>query len=621
MPMTLLAGTVDNGYKIDNWKYEAHVTKDNVWNIKETMTVTYLSERHGIFRYIPRNFYISHVTNGGTAEYKYHAVISDVNVKSYKFIKEEDNEDQSNLIIKIGDKDKLVTGTHTYEISYTITVPDDRFEASDYIYTCLLGDGVNTTIGKFEFALHFDKPLPAETEHTLRMFSGKWTSTGNDLHIEFKSTKNSISGSAVDIEPFNAITIRAELKNGYWEEPYTVGCSTFYIFFIISVVLFLVIMYYFVRNRRRKPLTVIEYSAPDDISSAEVGVIIDDSVDLSDLTSLIVWFASKGYLKIREIEGIKHIFSKDEIDIELTKLKPLPKDAPDYQKKFWNVFFKDTDTVLLSKLGKRNAAITEALNALQKHFTGERSLQKTNYVCLLLIFAFFVTGSIAINGASSVSVFDDTLAPCTLIIWTIPAFITAITRMYLSRYDMIRSLSSRLRQYGIIIALGLMSVGLFAQGIYEENNSYISREVLTGIIVAGWIIALLAGRVMKDSQYRLEKMSLLLGFREFIEKSELPMLKAQVDETPSYFYDVLPYAMVFGLTNKWVKAFKGIDIHTPSWYEGTGNAMTSYMIADHLSNAVSQHINSTIQASSHAPSSSSGGHAGGGCGGGGCGSW
>ena len=39
----------------------------------------------------------------------------------------------------------------------------------------------------------------------------------------------------------------------------------------------------------------------------------------------------------------------------------------------------------------------------------------------------------------------------------------------------------------------------------------------------------------------------LLGLRKFIEESELPRIRALAAENPEYFYDVLPYASVFGL--------------------------------------------------------------------------
>jgi len=623
IPFSLFAGEVDNGYKINSWTYEATIHKNNVWDVKEVMNVTFLEDRHGIYRYIPRHFTIINNVNGESAEYNYESVIENVNVEGFEFNLSDNDDNQENLIIRIGSENETLTGDCTYVITYQIQVPDDRYSASDFIYTSVLGPDCNTTINNFDFTLNFDKNLPSETLDALRVFSGEWGSTDNDLELDVYVSENSIYGSAINIDPFNGITLRAEIQDGYWEDAHSETSTTMYIFFGLSVLFFLIVIYFFLKNSRKKPLTVIEYSAPDGISSAEVGVIIDNSADLSDLTSLIVWFASKGYLKIREIEGKKHLIGKNEIDIELTKLKNLPKDAPKYQKKFWNIFFEKEDTVLLSALGDRHKDIQEAQQALQNEFNGKRSLQSTNYKCLFSILGFFFCGMLFFNGASSVCTLDsDMIIYCT-VFWAAPALIATILRMILSSYDMITTTFKKFLQYAAIIFCCLVNIFVLVC-FYNEYDSFASLDLLMSVTIGGWIIALFGARICHDSKYRLEKMSLLLGFREFIEKSELPMLKAQVDENPSYFFDVLPYAMVFDLTDKWVKKFKEIDIQNPDWYEGS-SALTSYMLADHISHAVSNQISKSINVSSHdtTPSSSSsgGGFSGGGVGGGGCGSW
>jgi len=58
----------------------------------------------------------------------------------------------------------------------------------------------------------------------------------------------------------------------------------------------------------------------------------------------------------------------------------------------------------------------------------------------------------------------------------------------------------------------------------------------------------------------------ILGFKDFIRLAELDRLKKLVFENPAYFYDVLPYAYVFGLSNMWAKTFDGIDLEPPMWY-------------------------------------------------------
>ena len=46
-------------------------------------------------------------------------------------------------------------------------------------------------------------------------------------------------------------------------------------------------------------------------------------------------------------------------------------------------------------------------------------------------------------------------------------------------------------------------------------------------------------------------------------KEKLEML---VNENPTYFYDILPYTYVLGVSNKWIKKFESINVNPPTWY-------------------------------------------------------
>ena len=41
-----------------------------------------------------------------------------------------------------------------------------------------------------------------------------------------------------------------------------------------------------------------------------------------------------------------------------------------------------------------------------------------------------------------------------------------------------------------------------------------------------------------------------------------------MEEDPSYFYNILPYAYVMGLTDKWIKAVENIAVPPADWYDG-----------------------------------------------------
>ena len=112
------------------------------------------------------------------------------------------------------------------------------------------------------------------------------------------------------------------------------------------------------------------------------------------------------------------------------------------------------------------------------------------------------------------------------------------------------------------------------------------------------------------------------GFRRFIEESEKE--RARFAERQNLFSEYLPYAIVFGATDKWARAFAGLDGQLPqtTWYTGQG-----YFTATSFSHSMEGFSTTTSGTITSTPSGSGssgfggGGFSGGGGGGGGGGSW
>ena len=97
-----------------------------------------------------------------------------------------------------------------------------------------------------------------------------------------------------------------------------------------------------------------------------------------------------------------------------------------------------------------------------------------------------------------------------------------------------------------------------------------------------------------------------------------------VMEHPTYFYDILPYTYVLGISDKWIKQFETIALQAPDWYSSTNSfnvvAFGSFMNST-MSSARTAMTSSPSSSSGGSGGSSGGGSSGGGSGGGGGGSW
>lgn len=111
------------------------------------------------------------------------------------------------------------------------------------------------------------------------------------------------------------------------------------------------------------------------------------------------------------------------------------------------------------------------------------------------------------------------------------------------------------------------------------------------------------------------------GFQRFIASAEVH--RARFAEEAQLLYAYLPYAIVFGLTDRWARAFEGIDAVTPpAWYVGP----RAFQIAAFTESMQAFTVSSSGTIAATAASSGSsgfggGGSSGGGGGGGGGGSW
>ena len=113
------------------------------------------------------------------------------------------------------------------------------------------------------------------------------------------------------------------------------------------------------------------------------------------------------------------------------------------------------------------------------------------------------------------------------------------------------------------------------------------------------------------------------GFRRFIEESEKE--RARFAERQNLFSEYLPYAVVFGATDKWARAFAGIDGQLPqtNWYVGSYGYFTLGSFNDSMDGFATT-TSGTITSTPSGSGSSGfggGGFSGGGGGGGGGGSW
>jgi uncharacterized membrane protein YgcG len=148
---------------------------------------------------------------------------------------------------------------------------------------------------------------------------------------------------------------------------------------------------------------------------------------------------------------------------------------------------------------------------------------------------------------------------------------------------------------------------------------------LTGLaVIAGGIaMVVAAGRMPARTAAGTALAQRVRGFRRVIDKAE--KYQSRWAEQENVFTRYLPYAVVFGLTEKWAKAFEqlGIEPDTSSFYVGTHPFVWAEFsdAVDGFAVTTGGTLASTPASSGSSGFSGGGGSSGGGAGGGGGGSW
>ena len=125
----------------------------------------------------------------------------------------------------------------------------------------------------------------------------------------------------------------------------------------------------------------------------------------------------------------------------------------------------------------------------------------------------------------------------------------------------------------------------------------------------------------KRTTYGKKMLTKIKGFKNYLETVEKDKLETLVMQDSEYFYNILPYAYVLGVSDIWINKFETISLEPPSWLDNS----TTFDISsfDTFMNTTIDYIQTSISSSPTDSSndSSGGGSSGDGSGGGGGSSW
>jgi len=527
------------GFETESFDVDVVIDENHVMHVSESIDVDFYEERHGIFRYIPYD--------GKTYDIDNQIVYDD----PY----EEYSED-GNIVFQIGDPYETIRGKHTYQIQYDLVCYEDNDGEIDYLSLDLIPPEWQTSIESADIAVHFPKAIAADS---IKIFSGVYGFEGNDMGITpvFSGDGKTLTIKAYNLAEGQAITIAAELPEGYWVGEASRDWMMKPIVGLLIILPLLAALMWFVFGRDPKMVKPVEFYAPEGMTPAEVGYVADGTVHNKDLSSMIVYFAEKGYLEIREY---------DEDEFQLVKLKPIDKQEKRFAKTIFNAYFSKGDKVKMDDLPEDLGYFYEVAKLqLTGLFKGENRLYTLpSVVCRVLSCVIYVVLAFIPAILAAMMTFNTDL-----VVLLIPMALFALVGMLLLivGYDNWNTLSKGSRTAALLFGGLFVLINHLANGavLYLTLNSIVlGLGAVIALTVTIVFVILMNARTRKTAAL----IGRVLGFRDFIETAELDKLKMMVEENPNYFYDIMPYAYVFGLSDKWINHFEQIPVARPGWYSG-----------------------------------------------------
>ncbi len=596
-------------YDIDKYDVNIIVNEDNTLDITENITAYFNVEKHGIIRKIPYDNTVYRLD--GTSS-KVHAKITDIKVNEPFNTTVSDG----NKEIKIGSSNYTLTGSKEYEIKYKYDLGNDKNKDFDELYFNIIGTEWDTSISDITFSITMPKDFD---ESNLGFSSGVSGSTDND-NIIYTVENNVITGSYLGIlDSYNGITLRVELPNEYFTIKKSMSKILIVLIPLISLLASFVFWLLFGRNS--KAIETIEFYPPENYNSLELAFLYKGNVDNNDIVSLLIYLASKGYIKIIESDDSKMFTKKGDFEVE--KIKDYDGDNGNEKKFMENLFPGDITKVTSSQL--KNSfyhVINDIKSDINCKEFKEKIITKTPVIIKIIMLLLMLTTVFAIVSipiyeyGDSVEIFSTLF----IVLFYIPFY--AVLFM--------KSIPKVFKIFWGVVTIPHSLVFFATTPLFKAlaDDSYYILPFIIGIAVVIGIGFIYNKILAKRTDFGNEILGKIRGFKRFLETAEKEKLEALVLDDPAYFYNILPYTYVLGVSDKWIKKFETIAIAPPEWYSTNSSfSVSTFATSMNLTMTSARNVmastpySSSGGGSSSSGSSSGGGSSGGGSGGGGGSSW
>lgn len=575
MALTPIIAYAAEAFSINNFDSTITIKPDGKVAVVETLDVNFTAERHGIFRDLP----LTYSRNDGTTFYTNIEVLGVTDGKSavpYTITR-----NRVNLRIVIGDKNRLVFGSQKYVITYDATGVLTALEQYDELYWNVTGNNWEAPIEKSSATVILPSDriqqsacyvgqsgatqtctIASQSARKITFQSPDALATGEGLTVAVGYTKGMVP--ILSVNPPKTLAAVVTGKETTWA-------------FLVTVFLGIAGAFWLWLKRgrdqfyRRKNLHDLNQTVSD--------------LPIGTHETIVPEYDPPQGLRPAEI-GVLVDERADTLDVSATIVDLAVRGyltITEEQKKW---LFGKTDYSLKRTNKTANQLLGYEQELLNKLF------DLGNPVKLSELKNSFYTSLSAVKKL----LYDD----------------IADKKLFDGNPQRIRT-----KYYIFAVLISVVGTLLLWPGFAGLLGIYIGSGA--GLVITGSIFFVVAMFIPRRTAIGRETYRQSLGYKMFVSGTE--KYRQPFFERENIFMQVLPYAMVFGVTKKLANAMKemGISQSAPGWYVGS----TAFSVDSFNSQieSFSQSLSTAMASAPGGSGSGGGGSSGGGFGGGGGGSW
>jgi uncharacterized membrane protein YgcG len=492
-------------------------------------------------------------------------------------------EENGNLLVRVGSEGRTFTGVQTYQVTYTIhglIAPEQATSGLDEVNWNIIGDAWEVPIDSAKVTITgpatvsrvacfsgsgFDEPCEASLSGSAATFSAQGVGNGSGVQVVAGFPAGTFTAAA---QP--RLERRLSFSNMFPLTPFTGGVAAALSALGLAAV--------FRRTRRgardqvylgltpgvapaagqetsvgyqaQDVPVAVQFTPPAGARPGELGTLTDASADNRDVTATVIDLAVRGHLRIEQTGKKDWTFTRLQGGDQLVG----------YEKHLLTKMFSEGDQVTTDDLGDSHYAglLSETQTALHKRVTTDLKWFTRNPAVVRGL-AFAAGAGLILGGV------------------------------------------------GLGLLLGLIGWGLVG-----------AAGVITGLAVL-----VMNNRFGHRTAAGSAVLAQTRGFELYLTTAEADQIK--FEEGIDVFSRYLPYAIMFGVAERWTKVFadlaeQGRYTFNPYWYYGYGYGFNYHNFASSMDSLAST-MSTSMQHATAASSGGSGFSGGGGFGGGGGGGW